>query len=289
MIRTSGAAPFSFSKMPLVHAEPVLLVDHGQRQVGELDPFLHQRVRADDEVDLAVADAVDHVLPVVAGDRSGQERVREGGCRIGGRRRSAGSPPKRLTWSSGTLFRRATRLAVEHVAGAERGEQRLRAPEVLRGKHFGGRHDRGLVARLDRDHGGVERDRRLARAHVALQQTVHRSAVGHVVADLLVCPGLRLGQGERQPADERVGERAVPVVLDTDGVTLEAPLAERHAQLERRTARRTSAGRWRHPVRGGRSGSGSSGARNPRRSGPRRPGRRPASARRSAPSRCSAR
>ena len=46
----------------LVDAEAVLLVDHGQRQVGELDVLLHQRMRADHELDRAVGQALQRLL-----------------------------------------------------------------------------------------------------------------------------------------------------------------------------------------------------------------------------------
>ena len=39
-------------RAPLFHAESMLLVDDDEPQVGELDPFLHQRRRAHDEIDL---------------------------------------------------------------------------------------------------------------------------------------------------------------------------------------------------------------------------------------------
>ncbi len=36
-----------------MHAEAMLLVDHGEAEVAELDALLKQRVRADGDVDLA--------------------------------------------------------------------------------------------------------------------------------------------------------------------------------------------------------------------------------------------
>ena len=41
---------------PLVDAELVLLVDDHQSQPGELHVLLHQRLRADHQIDLAAAD-----------------------------------------------------------------------------------------------------------------------------------------------------------------------------------------------------------------------------------------
>jgi hypothetical protein len=40
-------------RVPLLDAEPVLLVDDDQPEVGELHPVLQQRVRADDDAGLA--------------------------------------------------------------------------------------------------------------------------------------------------------------------------------------------------------------------------------------------
>jgi hypothetical protein len=54
MTSRSTAWPLDDKRHALMHAEPVLLVDHGQRQVGEFDILLHQRMRADHELDRAV-------------------------------------------------------------------------------------------------------------------------------------------------------------------------------------------------------------------------------------------
>ena len=49
----SGASPLAVMRQPLVDAEAVLLVDDGEHQVVEADRLLEQRMRADDDVDLA--------------------------------------------------------------------------------------------------------------------------------------------------------------------------------------------------------------------------------------------
>ncbi len=49
-------------RLLVAHAEPLLLVDHEQSQALEADVLGEQPVRADDDVDLAVADAVDDPL-----------------------------------------------------------------------------------------------------------------------------------------------------------------------------------------------------------------------------------
>ena len=58
----------------LMHAEAMLLVDHGQSEVGEFDVLLHQRMRADNELDRAVAEPLKsfflHLLAVASREES---------------------------------------------------------------------------------------------------------------------------------------------------------------------------------------------------------------------------
>ena len=49
-------------RLPLLDAEAVLLVDDGDREVGELDVALDQRVRADRDLRVAVRDLVADLL-----------------------------------------------------------------------------------------------------------------------------------------------------------------------------------------------------------------------------------
>ena len=55
---------------------------------------------------------------------------------------------------------------------------------VLLGQDLGGRHQRHLVPVLHREQRRHRRHRRLARAHVALEQPVHRLGSRHVPRDL---------------------------------------------------------------------------------------------------------
>ena len=48
-------------RLPLLDAEAVLLVDHGHREVGELDLALDQRVRADRDLRVAGGDLGAHL------------------------------------------------------------------------------------------------------------------------------------------------------------------------------------------------------------------------------------
>ncbi len=98
----------------LVHAEPVLLVDHDHGEVGELDILLHQRVRADHELDRAVGEALQgsasSALAVAAGQqrdlhaggfgerRDGREMLARQQARSAPSSRPARRPRRRSAW-----------------------------------------------------------------------------------------------------------------------------------------------------------------------------------------------
>ena len=159
----------------------MLLVDHHQAELGERDVLLDDRLGADDEVDLAGGDQL-------------QQRASAG---------SAVSPP--VSWARRTWL--AASSSVERQG-------------VLPGEDFGGGHQHGLVAVGHGQQHGVDGHHRLAAAHVALQQPVHRQRAGHVGGDLgdrLLLPG---GQLEgKQPADAGVDlgrglqRRGLPLVV----------------------------------------------------------------------------
>ena len=112
----------------LLDAEAVLLVDDRDREVAQLEAFLDQRVRPDDDV---------------------------------GAERSLALP----------LPRRARE---QRAADAELEAQVGDREEVLLSEGFRRRHERSLAPVLDRAQERVERDDRLARADVALQEPLHR-------------------------------------------------------------------------------------------------------------------
>ena len=58
----AGAAALRLQRQALVHAEAVLLVDDGEGEVAEDDVRLEQRVRADDDVDVAAGEALEQFL-----------------------------------------------------------------------------------------------------------------------------------------------------------------------------------------------------------------------------------
>ena len=55
-------AALRLQRQALVHAEAVLLVDDGEGEVAEHDVRLEQRVRADEDVDLAGGETLEQVV-----------------------------------------------------------------------------------------------------------------------------------------------------------------------------------------------------------------------------------
>ena len=141
-----------------MHAETMLFVDDGQRQVVERHAFLHQRMRADDQLRRAAGDLGEHRLARLAGDLAGQP----------------------------------------HHAHAQRLQPAAQIREMLLGQQFGRRHQCGLMPLFDRQHRRHRRDHGLAAADIALHQPQHRHRFGEIVADLDEDALLRLGQRERQ-------------------------------------------------------------------------------------------
>ena len=144
-------------RVALLDAEPVLLVDHDQAEVGELDPLVEQRVGADDDAGRAGGDL--------------------------GQRRAAG--------------RRAERAGDQRDPGAARRRRPARrpGPAARAGRRCRGGAGRPAPrsapaappARPRRPPGAspAARTTRLARADLALQQPVHRVRRGQVGGDLL--------------------------------------------------------------------------------------------------------
>ena len=91
-----------------------------------------------------------------------------------------------------------------HVASGQESPDRH---AVLLGQEFGGRHDRRLPAGRHRGQHAVERDRRLAASHVALEQAVHGDGSGQVRGNLAARPGLLVGEGEREARPDACVDR----------------------------------------------------------------------------------
>ena len=94
------------------------------------------------------------------------------------------------------------RLPAELVSSptrdAELAAELLDREEVLLGERLRRRHQRALVAALDRAQERVERDDRLPRPDVALEQPLHRHRAREVAVDLGDRLLLVLGELERQ-------------------------------------------------------------------------------------------
>ena len=152
-----------------MHAEAVLLVDHHEREVAERDRLLEQRVRADQNVDVAVLRA-----------RRESRRAR-------------------------APFRGPVSSATRKPAGC--GEA-LDGLQVLAGQQLGRRHQRGLRAGLDRRRHGEQRHHRLAAADIALQQPQHAVRAGEIRIDLGKRALLRACELEGKAGDDLPPELA---------------------------------------------------------------------------------
>lgn len=139
------ADPLLAQSISLLDAEAVLLVDDDEGEVGELDVLLDERVGADDDAGLA------------------------------GRRVEQGATTGRGVLATGEQRHGGAELgAAEHPALCEVSEHRRDRAVVLRRQDLGGGQQGGLTARVDGGEHGPQRDDRLARADLALQEPVHR-------------------------------------------------------------------------------------------------------------------
>ena len=151
----------------LLDAEAVLFVDHGEREIAEHRAIEKERVRS--HRDLAFA--------------RGEPRK----CRA----------PRRGSEAAGQQFH-------AHVASRQESPDRH---AVLLGEEFGGRHDRRLPAGCHRGQHPVERHRRLAAAHVTLEQAVHGDRASQVRGNLAARPGLLVGEGKRKARPDACVDR----------------------------------------------------------------------------------
>ena len=143
---------------PLVHAEAMLLVDDRNRERGEFDALLEQRVRADHDPGVAAAHRGEGLAP-----------------------RPRARPPRE-----------------QRDRNAERFEPPVEIACVLVGEQFRRRHQCDLSARLERPAGGERGDQGLAAADVALHEPKHRRRPRQVGLDLTEHVRLRGGEAERE-------------------------------------------------------------------------------------------
>ena len=114
--------------------------------------------------------------------------------------------------ASNLLQRRGAGLALELTGqpgdfDAQRLQPAAEVEEVLLGEDLGRRHQRHLVAGLQRLQGGECRHHGLARADVALHQAQHRLALAEVVGDLGADAQLSAGGGEAEVGEEALRQR----------------------------------------------------------------------------------
>ena len=156
---TSTASPFCVKSQPLMHAEAVLLVDDGKREIVKGDVLLKQRMCADKKIDIAERQTIEDVLARGAALAAGEN----GNANAGG-------------------F----------------GERCDRC-QMLARKDFGRRHEGSLPAGLDHARRRGKRHHGFAGADVALQQAQHALRQGEVGRDvverLLLRMRERVGQG----------------------------------------------------------------------------------------------
>ena len=201
-VRCAIAAGLRLEQAALLHAEPVLLVDHDDAERRERHPLLDERVRPDDDRRLAGRDELERLAGRGRGHRARQQ--------LDGDRRVL--------------------------------EQRRERPVVLAGEEVGRGEQRSLHPGPRRSRQRVRRDRRLARAHVALEQSEHRRRAGEVAADVLDRPVLVDGQHDlafELPPDrpfQRLAQLRVGRIVDGDRPGRVPPALSSpgdHAQLER--------------------------------------------------------
>ncbi len=162
--RVAVGGGFVHEAFALEDAEAVLLVDGDEAEAGELDLVFDQRVRADDELGFAGANAFER----------------------------------------GVFFGVLEAADEELDAIAAGSEDAARGKIVLHGENFRRRHEGGLVAVFDGDDGGLERDDGFAAADVALEEAIHGRGLFEVGGNFRKNALLRGGGFEGQNAFERL-------------------------------------------------------------------------------------
>ena len=143
-------------------AEMLLLVDDDEAEILELDGLAEQRMGADDDVDRAVREALLDLL------------------HLGGGHEARGL---------GDVERQAAEAVAEGLV-------------VLAGQQRRRHDDRDLLAVHGGHEGGPQRDLRLAEAHIAADEPVHRAARSEIVENgidgVLLVLGLVVGEAGRE-------------------------------------------------------------------------------------------
>lgn len=201
----------------------MLLVDDRHPQPTKVDTLLDEGVGSHDDVDLAVGDPTEDLVPAGADGevgidlRPGQQRHPHN--RSTGRGKQAVHPQRRsgpfLEWPQ-------TRIR----------EQRPDSEEVLSRQHLRGSHDRPLPPSLDTVEQRRHRHHRLARPDLSLQEAVHGDLLRQVGPDLVEDALLGGGERIRKPGDKTGGELPVDVVDHTPFLVPTSPLLHRQGDLQ---------------------------------------------------------
>ena len=172
----------------LAHAEAMLFIRHGKPQPMIVYALGNQRMRADRHIPFAVLDRLMRDFMLLRGQAAGQQ---------------------------------------PHFQ-AQRREDRLCSFIMLARQHFGGRHQRRLIARAAAHVDRAERYRRFAAAHIALHHARHRAIARQIAANLLQHAPLRAGGRKRKMIDKFRKRRRAGI----DAQSAPARFAQkRHAQL----------------------------------------------------------
>ena len=184
-----GGEPLADQLLALQDAETVLLVHNDQAEARELHVLFNQGMRPDHQAATSLRDS-----PLYVGFHR---------------------PPPRADQKV-----HINRQIFEQVFDIE---------VVLRGENFRRRHERDLETVVERDKRSLDSHDGFSRAHIALEETVHRLGHAHIVHDFLQHTLLRRGGMKRQDALDRFA-RAVRHAEGDTGRAFPLPVLEREAR-----------------------------------------------------------
>ena len=151
-------AHFAAQRQTLLHTKTMLLINHRQTQIIKTHTLLNQRVRTDHDLDFIALQRLVHLLFILF--------------------RHAGSQP-----------------CHRH---AQRREPLVQFIKQLLGQNLRRRHHRRLQTRADALGTGQTRHHGFARTNIALQQSMHRQVLLHIIAYARPCALLRPRERETQ-------------------------------------------------------------------------------------------
>ena len=176
---------------PLRDAEFMLLVNNHQTEIPKFNISLQQRDGPDNNVHLARTDCLQNLRSLSAGQSTRDHHPFD--------------------------------VAVLQVS--------LDTEEMLAGQNLRRRHDRHLHLIGDRQQCGVQRDHGFTRAHVALQQSIHRLRFTHIGNDFRDTRILIGGEQKRKPLSNPAFDFVGVHAWDRRGKMLDLVPAKRQSQL----------------------------------------------------------